>query len=49
MTAEELSQAFFPSRTLDLLDGVANLAGAALGGVAARQILRPRRPGVAAA
>jgi VanZ family protein len=41
MTAEELSQAFFPARTLDLLDGLANLTGAALGQWAARFILRP--------
>lgn len=49
MTVEELSQAFFPSRTLDLLDGLANLAGAALGGVAARFLLRLKRPCPAAA
>jgi len=42
MTAEELSQAFFPARTLDLLDGLANLTGAALGQLAARFMLRPK-------
>lgn len=49
MTTEELSQAFFPSRTLDLLDGLANLTGAALGGMAARLILQQKRPCPAAA
>lgn len=39
MTAEECSQAFFPSRTHDLFDGLANLAGAALGEIAARLTL----------
>lgn len=42
MTLEECSQAFFPSRTLDLFDGLANLAGTAIGEVVARLILRPQ-------
>ncbi len=40
MTLEESSQAFFPTRTLDGLDELANLSGAALGEVAARFLLR---------
>jgi VanZ family protein len=42
MTAEECSQAFFPSRTLDLFDGLANLAGVTIGEIAARLLLRPK-------
>ena len=48
MTLEETSQAFFPSRTLDLFDGLANLAGAAVGELIARFLLR-RRTGAAVA
>lgn len=49
MSLEECSQAFFPSRSLDLLDGLANLAGAALGDILARRLLRPKRTGEATA
>jgi hypothetical protein len=40
MTLEECSQAMIPSRNLDLLDGLANLAGVALGDRIARHRLR---------
>lgn len=43
MTLEEASQAFFPSRSLDLLDGIANLLGVAAGEALARLLLRPKR------
>ena len=49
MSLEECSQAFFPSRTLDLVDGLANLAGAAAGECGARYFLRRKRGGQAAA
>lgn len=47
MTAEECSQAFIPSRSLDLFDGLANLAGAALGEMVTRLILRSKHHGPA--
>jgi polysaccharide biosynthesis protein VpsQ len=42
MTLEEFSQAAFPSRSRDLLDGIANLVGAAAGECLARFFLRPK-------
>jgi hypothetical protein len=42
MTLEELSQAMIPSRSLDLFDGLANLAGVALGEWGAKRYLDPR-------
>ncbi|WP_052573083.1 hypothetical protein [Haloferula sp. BvORR071] len=49
MSLEECSQAFFPSRTLDWADGLANLAGATAGELGARYFLRRKRDGQAAA
>jgi hypothetical protein len=43
MSLEECSQAVFPSRSLDLFDGLANLAGVVVGDLAARKALS-RRP-----
>jgi VanZ family protein len=46
MSLEELSQWFLPTRSPDLLDWIANLAGAALAQVAAIRMvswLRPER------
>ena len=49
MTLEECSQAFFPARSLDLLDGIANLAGVAAGECLARLLLRAKQTPSAAA
>ncbi|MCH7226556.1 trypsin [Haloferula sp. A504] len=44
MSLEELSQWFLPTRSPDLLDGIANLAGAALAQVAAIRMVSRLRP-----
>jgi VanZ family protein len=49
MTLEECSQAFFPARTLDGLDELANLTGAGLGELAARFLLRRKAAAVVVA
>lgn len=43
MSVEECSQAMFPSRSLDLWDGLANLAGVAVGDLISRGVLRHRQ------
>jgi VanZ family protein len=43
VSAEELSQAFIPSRQLNLLDWFADLAGLAAGQVVARKLAPPSR------